>query len=132
MSDAAYRDLGSSMTGTFTPGSEECDGIGTVRTWVRLMETERSHARDMFYERPPETLVAEGRRYAWWIVPGAIKAAFVQLRHPSTSASFSSRLAFTVMSVLQVPLFIVTLMREVPKHVLARREARKLEQANSR
>lgn len=123
MTEAAYADLGSGMDGEFLPGEEDCEGIGRVKTRVRLMGPLRDEAREVFYARPNAALEADGRRYATWAMASQFPALAAHLRHPTIDVSWPKRVAFAVGHLLRMPLQLPNLL-SVPRRLVEKRGER--------
>ena len=125
MTDAAYRDLGREMEGEFLPGEENCEGIGPVRTWVRLMGPAREQAREALYAKPDAQLAADGRRYARWAVTTMFGALVEQWKHPAVQVAWPKRVAFTVTLLLKSPFLFARVWLEGPRKLVSQRSARR-------
>lgn len=124
MTEAAWRDLGPGLPGEFVPGQEDCEGIGVVRTMVRLMGDQLEQVREEFYAKPEAEQERIGRGYREWMMPSMGRGLFQQLRHPVRDASLASRIAHAIVFLLQTPLVYLTLDRDVREAMRRRRAER--------
>lgn len=123
MTEAAYTDLGSGMEGEFLPGDEDCEGIGRVKTMVRLMGPSRDAAREAFYAKPDAELMAEGERYVNWAKGSQMRALRDHLLRPSRQVGLAKRAAFTIRQLLTMP-FQLRTMRAIPGRLVEQRRNR--------
>lgn len=125
MSEAAWRDLGRGMPGEFLEGEEQCEGIGLVKTRVRLMGPEREQVRDGFYARPEAEQQEIGRGYVAWMLPSLGRGLVQQWKNPTAKASLAGRLGYAIVFLLKMPMMYLMMGREVQK-AMSRRRAERL------
>lgn len=126
MTEAAYRDLGSGMSGEFLKGEENCEGLGRVTTYARFMSEALDREREAFYSLPPATFKARLRQYlGWGSAMGAhVRAALDQFRHPVKPVGRLRRAAFFVYYVFGVPFSFLYFSLVIPRRMLSRKESR--------
>lgn len=126
MTEAAYRDLGSGMSGEFLQGEENCQGIGRVTTYVRLMSEALGREREAFYSLPPATFKARLRQYLDWGIAtrGHVLAALEQFRHPVKPVGRLRRAAFLVFYVFQLPFSFLYFSLVIPRRMHQRKESK--------
>jgi hypothetical protein len=123
MTDAAYRDLGCRMEGEFVAGSEDCEGIGPVKTWVRLMGGDRERVRASRAQMAPEAFEADSRAYLVEMWRSYWKDAFGTLRVVPQGAQWPRFAAETWKGALKMTLGLPALLIRFPKTLAARRSA---------
>lgn len=126
MTEAAYRDLGSGMSGEFLQGEENCEGIGRVTTYARFMSEALDRECEAFYSLPPATFKARLRQYLDWgsSTSGHLRAALEQFRHPVKPVGGLRRAAFLVFYVFQLPLSFLYFSLVFPRRMHQRKESR--------
>jgi hypothetical protein len=125
MTDAAFQDLGRDMEGPFVPGEEDCEGIGRVKTWVKLMGPAREQARDALYSKTDAELEHEALAYVDDMRTGLWPAIVEQWKHPRANASFLQRLTFAAGLLLRSPSHARRMQAGVHALLLAKRDARR-------
>lgn len=121
MSEAAWRELGNGMPGDFQPGEEQCEGIGPVKTMVRMMGPAREKARDDFLSKPEAELAELGRTYPDWMKRSVQRGLVEQLKHPTSRVSLPGRLLHAASLLLKWPGQLRTWRRAVPELLLRKR-----------
>jgi Protein of unknown function (DUF2652) len=122
MTEAAYRDLGSEMSGDFVKGGEICEGFGPVTTYVQFMGEAAKRARDTLYSLPRAALASRVRRYLWWGLLAQPRALIEQIRHPVTEVGRLRRAGFAIGLTLLLPFEHLFYLLVVPRRLLSRRK----------
>jgi hypothetical protein len=126
MSEAAYHDLGSEMSGEFVKGEEICEGLGRVTTYVQFMGEASHRERETFYSMPSDDFKSRLRKYLRWAAaPGPqIRAALEQFRHPIKPVGRLRRAGFFVYYLFGVPFAFLYFSLTIPRRMLSRKESR--------
>lgn len=126
MTEAAYRNLGSEMSGEFVKGEETCEGLGSVTTYVLFMGEASDREREVFYSLSPDTFKARLRQYLrWTLAPGPqVRAALEQFRHPVKPVGRLRRAGFLVSYVFGVPFSFLYFSLAIPRRMLSRKQSR--------
>lgn len=126
MTEAAYRDLGSGMSGEFLKGEENCEGLERVTTYARFMGEALDREREAFYSLPPATFEARLRQYlGWGSATGAhVRAALEQFRHPVKPVGRLRSAGFLMYYVFLLPFSLLYSSLVIPRRMLARKESR--------
>ena len=126
MTEAAYRDLGSGMSGEVLKGEENCEGLGRVTTYARFMGEALDREREAFYSLPPATLRSRLRQYlGWGSATGAhVRAALEQFRHPVKPVGRLRSAGFLMYYVFLLPFSLLYSSLVIPRRMLARKESR--------
>lgn len=125
MTQAAWEDLGRGMEGEFTPGEEYCEGIGRVKTRVKLMGAQREVAREALYAKSDADLAADAQLYRDEILRSSVRALVEQWKHPAVDAPWPSRVAFVATYLLGFPFKFLTARLLVARKLIAQRDARR-------
>ena len=124
MTEAAYRDVGREMNGEFLEGAEDCEGFGSVKTYVQLMGEAVERSRDALYAMPPAALASRARGYLIWGLVGHPRALLEQMRHPVVQVGWWRRAGFALASTLLLPFSFLFYLFVVPRRLLSRRAIR--------
>jgi Protein of unknown function (DUF2652) len=126
MTQAAYRDLGSGMSGEFVKGEEDCEGLGRVATYVQFMGEASQRERESFYSMPSDDFKSRLRKYSRWAgAPGPqLRAALEQFRHPVKPLGWLRRAGFLVYYLCAAPFGFLYFSLAIPRRMLALKESR--------
>ena len=124
MSEAAYRDIGREMAGTFEAGEESYEGFGRVPTQVQWMGASRESARDSLYAMPDAALASHLRRGHLSWLRGRPRALYDQIRRPAVDVGWAKRLGFVVMMIVMMPVEFARILFAAPRRIIEKRALR--------
>jgi len=124
MTDAAHRDLGAAIGGSFTESSESYAELGTVRTFVHYLRETKERQREAFYALPPDALARRGNAYVFWAVRNQFRAIVEQIRRPTVAVSWPRRVGFILQAILTAPITMAVMLSQIPRKLLAQQAAR--------
>jgi len=124
LSDAAYQEIGRGLGLEFHAGQESYESLGTVGVHVHYLTDRVERARDAFYALDPEREKAAIGAYMRETAHSFMPAAWKELAHPTSNASWLRRALFIAAWAVYLPIFKLRYPRQVAKHVEQKRALR--------